>query len=439
MSYKLIATKTVRDADDFTTEYCWYKDTETGDNFFIFGDSDLYDADPFYADHETSDDEDAREWFDTYGEDVDKNDENLEEDVATTTSGDVIEGEMNIDGTEFVDENGEKHPVNDAGEVIVDEILDEAKELNEAPVITLRDDEINNPDSFDLKSAIHQRVEDEKAAKEAEEKAAEEAKRSSRVEELKAHADSTIEQIRSAADPIQEAFELLVPAEGKAETVAGEMVRAMMRVLYRDYNDGDKFMFGYGLETCGSSMCYLVEMMPDAWADYAQTAVDEATRYIDNDAAYTHLITDLSDSLIDYLCKHPELFYTLNDEDSRDHDYSYLTDNQPRFDFEIDGNDDTYELIQHNIITSSDLYNYVEDALRYDSLYKDAEIESPWDRDSNSITVNNLTYDAKEALKDMLEHGHFWDDLTSEYESELEKINNGEYDTDDLDDSDEEE
>mgnify|MGYP004655069337 FL=1 len=436
MDYKLIATKTVRDADDFTTDYCWYKDTETGDNFFILGDSDFYDADPFYADYETSDDEVAQEWFDNYG--VEEED-SLDEDVATTTSGDVINGEMNIDGTEFVDENGEKHPVNDAGEVIVDEILDEAKELNEAPVITLRDDEINNPDSFDLKDAIHQRVEDEKAAKEAEEKAAEEAKRSSRVEELKADADSKIEQIRNAADPIEEAFELLVPSEGKAETVAGEMVRAMMRVLYRDYNDGDKFMAGYGLQTCGSSMCYLVEMMPDVWADYAQRAVDEADRYIDDDAAYTQLITDLSDSLVDYLCKHPELFYTLNNEDSRDHDMSYLEDNQPRYDFEVEGNDDTYELLQHDIITSSDLYNYVKEALEYDSLYRDVEVESPWGRDSNSITVSNLTYDAREALEDMVEHGHFWDELTSEHEDDLEKIQNGEYDTDDLDDSDEEE
>lgn len=440
MNYKLIATRTVVDSDGFTTDYSWYKDLDTGDNFFILGDADFYEADPMYADYETSDDAVAREWFDTYEGFADEEDEDpLDEGVARTTSGDTIEGEMSLNGEEFVDENGEKHPVNDAGEVVVDEILDEAKALNEAPVITLRDDEINNPDSFDLKSAIHQRVEDEKAAKEAEEKAAEEAKRSSRVEELKAHADSTIEQIRNSSDPIQEAFELLVPSEGKAETVAGEMVRAMMRVLYRDYNDGDKFMAGYGLQTCGSSMCYLVEMMPDAWADYAQRAVDEADKYMDDDSAYTQLITDLSDSLVEYLCKHPELFYTLNDEDSRDHDMSYLEDNQPRYDFEVDGNDDTYELLQHDIITSSDLYNYVKEALEYDSLYRDCEVDSPWGSDSNSITVSNLTYDAREALKDMVEHGNFWNDLTNEHEEELEKIHNGEYDMDDLDDSDEEE
>lgn len=437
MNYKLIATKTVVDSDGFTTDYSWYKDLDTGDNFFIMGDADFYEADPMYADYETSDDAVASEWFDTYEGFVDE--EQLDEDVARTTSGDTIEGEMSLDGDEFVDENGEKHPVNDAGEVVVDEILDEAKALNEAPVITLRDDEINNPDSFDLKSAIHQRVEDEKAAKEAEEKAAEEARRTSRVEELKAHADSTIEQIRNSSDPIQEAFELLVPREGKAETVAGEMVRAMMRVLYRYYNDGDKFMAGYGLQTCGSSMCYLVEMMPDAWADYAQRGVDEANRYIDNDEVYLQLITDLSDSLVEYLCKHPELFYTLNDEDSRDHDMSYLEDNQPRYDFEVDGNDDTYELLQHDIITSSDLYNYVKEALEYDSLYRDCEVDLPWGSDSNSITVINLTYDAKEALEDMIEHGNFWNDLTNEHETELEQIRNGEYDTDDLDDSDEEE
>ena len=35
MNYKLIATKTVVDADGFTTDYSWYKDLDTGDNFFI--------------------------------------------------------------------------------------------------------------------------------------------------------------------------------------------------------------------------------------------------------------------------------------------------------------------------------------------------------------------------------------------------------------------
>ena len=446
MNYKLIATKTVVDADGFTTDYSWYKDLDTGDNFFILGDADFYEADPMYADYETSDDAVAREWFDTYEGFVDEEDKDyLDEDVAKTTSGDTIEGEMSLNGEEFVDENGEKHPVNDAGEVVVDEILDEAKALNEAPVITLRDDEINNPDSFDLKAAIHQRVEDEKAAKEAEEKAAEEAKRNSRVEELKAHADSTIEQIRNSNDPIQEAFELLVPRSGKAETVAGEMVRAMMRVLYRDYNDGDKFFVGYGLETCGGSIVYLMDVIGERFASKVDDILQDSYRFTSEfpDALYTKYINELKDIVVEYLLDHEELFATENTEDSREYDYDYLKENQPRFEFEIGACDEIYELIQHEVIDSNDLYNYVEDALSYDSIYRDAEIERPWGRDSSSIVVSNLTIEAYEELSNMCRNEHllniFWKDLIDEYSEELEAIENGEYDTDDLDDSDEEE
>ena len=122
MEYKLIDRKTVYDFDGFTTEYSWYKCLDSGENIFIFGDSDYYTPENSEPDYETSDDEVAREWFDSY-EGFESMD--LEEDVATATSGDVLEGEFSVDGDTFVDENGEKHPVNDGGEVVMDEIIDE--------------------------------------------------------------------------------------------------------------------------------------------------------------------------------------------------------------------------------------------------------------------------------------------------------------------------
>ena len=437
MNYKLIATKTVVDADGFTTDYSWYKDLDTGDNFFILGDSDFYEADPMYADYETSDDAVAREWFDTYEGFVDEEDEDhLDEDVAKTTSGDTIEGEMSLNGAEFVDENGEKHPVNDAGEVVVDEILDEAKALNEAPVITLRDDEINNPDSFDLKAAIHQRVEDEKKAKE-------EAEAAEKLAKMKEKAAPIFDEFKNSPDPLQTAFENLVPRSGKAETVAGEIARAMMRVLYRDYNDGDKFFMGYGLETCGGSIVYLMNVIGEKFESKVDDILQDAYRFIDDypDNLYTKAINELKDIVVDYLLDHQELFATENTEDSREYDYDYLEENQPRFEFEIDACDEISELIHYDVIDSNDLYNYVEEALSYDSIYKDAEIERPWGRDSSSIVVSNLTIDAYEELKNMCNKNlkAFWGDLIDENSEELEAIENGEYDTDDLEDLDEEE
>lgn len=52
-------------------------------------------------------------------------------------------------------------------------------------------------------------------------------------------------------------FEQMVPAIGKAKTISGEIIRAVTRIGYRWYNDGDKFFDGYGCETAGPAMAFL--------------------------------------------------------------------------------------------------------------------------------------------------------------------------------------
>lgn len=42
-------------------------------------------------------------------------------------------------------------------------------------------------------------------------------------------------------DRINELFKELVPDTGKADSLAGELVRAMSRIGYRFYNDGDSW------------------------------------------------------------------------------------------------------------------------------------------------------------------------------------------------------
>ena len=54
----------------------------------------------------------------------------------------------------------------------------------------------------------------------------------------------------AAEQRINALFEELVPASGKADTVAGEIIRAVSRIIYRNYNDGDHVGVGYGNETC---------------------------------------------------------------------------------------------------------------------------------------------------------------------------------------------
>jgi hypothetical protein len=53
-------------------------------------------------------------------------------------------------------------------------------------------------------------------------------------------------------------FDKLVPGSGDSETVEGEMIRAINRIIYRFFNDGDYFYRGYGAETAGPAHSFLI-------------------------------------------------------------------------------------------------------------------------------------------------------------------------------------
>lgn len=91
-------------------------------------------------------------------------------------------------------------------------------------------------------------------------------------------------------------FERLVPATGPAETEAGEIVRALGRITYRFYNDGDQIGVDYGNETCNPAARFLQERLPEnlstqiselwsGYGDYEKTLlslVDESLDYLDS-------------------------------------------------------------------------------------------------------------------------------------------------------------
>lgn len=54
-------------------------------------------------------------------------------------------------------------------------------------------------------------------------------------------------------------YEELVPSMGKAETEAGEILRAYARIRYRYLNDGDMIGVDYGNETCNAAARYLAK------------------------------------------------------------------------------------------------------------------------------------------------------------------------------------
>lgn len=117
----------------------------------------------------------------------------------------------------------------------------------------------------------------------------------------------------TAEDRINELFEELVPASGKADTVAGEIVRATCRIGYRYFNDGDHIGIGYGKETCNPAARYL---MAKAGKDVAETVRAMWGMYPDD--LYEKALELLEEKVVAYIEANPELKTTENINDMND-------------------------------------------------------------------------------------------------------------------------
>lgn len=181
-----------------------------------------------------------------------------------------------------------------------------------------------------VRDLFRQRSADERVAKE---EAAKRAERQAEIDEFrKKYPEEEITAIRESAEDsqLQELFELTVPGSGMADTVGGEIVRAMMRILYRDYNDGDVFYEGYGKETCLSDVNYLCDVIPWAYDRFDSIANQELT-----EERYTEAITSISEQVCDELLhENIELFWTPNDVDSRTFDDSAYLFHEPEYEYE---------------------------------------------------------------------------------------------------------
>lgn len=65
--------------------------------------------------------------------------------------------------------------------------------------------------------------------------------------------------------------EKLVPEEGPADTLEGELIRAINKIGYRYYNDGDYWYREYGCETAGPAAAFLSQHGPDLKSDIRQS------------------------------------------------------------------------------------------------------------------------------------------------------------------------
>ena len=116
-----------------------------------------------------------------------------------------------------------------------------------------------------------------------------------------------------AMEKMNQLFDELVPTNGKADTVAGEIVRAYSRIAYRYYNDGDMLGLGYGKETCNAAGRYLAEKVPAAEGLIEYMWGGEPDKEYEND------LLRVGEAVLAQLKKHPELKTEKNEEDMWDY------------------------------------------------------------------------------------------------------------------------
>ena len=68
---------------------------------------------------------------------------------------------------------------------------------------------------------------------------------------------------KAIMDKNSKLFEELVPSMGAAETTAGELLRAVNRIVYRFWNDGDMVCVDYGNETCNPAARYILSVIDE--------------------------------------------------------------------------------------------------------------------------------------------------------------------------------
>ena len=99
---------------------------------------------------------------------------------------------------------------------------------------------------------------------------------------------------------INKLFKELVPETGKANSLAGELIRAMSRIAYRFYNDGDQVGMGYGKETCNPAARFLM-----AKGNKRVSSLATAIWGIYDESAYEDLLDILAGAVADHVEQTP--------------------------------------------------------------------------------------------------------------------------------------
>jgi len=147
-------------------------------------------------------------------------------------------------------------------------------------------------------------------------------------------------------------YDKLVKGSGKSDTVEGEILRAVNRIIYRWGNDGDYFWKGYGTETVGPAISYLVNssMIP-------QIIQSKFNAWESNNEGKNYGIKELEDLLaiaLEYIERKDESEYSKNTEDMFDYESEYQDEEEDDYDDYDDYDEEDDEYFQEGSATHDD-------------------------------------------------------------------------------------
>ena len=118
-------------------------------------------------------------------------------------------------------------------------------------------------------------------------------------------------------------FDKLVPGSGDSETVEGELIRAINRIIYRWFNDGDYFYQGYGIETAGGAHSFLItsKQIPFDLQSTLTSIFNKAEGAPED--GYERLIKFALEKVVDHVEATPEDEYTKLDRGMFDFEPEY--------------------------------------------------------------------------------------------------------------------
>lgn len=204
------------------------------------------------------------------------------------------------------------------------------------------------------------------------------------------------------------AFKLLVPANGKCDTLAGELIRAINKIMYRDWNDGDVFYEGYGLETAGAPAAFIADKIPEANTKLESIAEDGL-----EGQHYTKALEEVAGIIEDFLYNHPEAFTEQFDEDMWDSDGDGWKDLAPTYETDLELPRELQDHIDAGNISKSDLIDEVE-YWEWNDKTREESFSFEW---GNMLYIEGLS---KEGKNDWERNGYDWleqyaEQLTEEY------------------------